>query len=826
MAPKNVVLVSQNRTVSPRSPILSSNYNDFVKTTTKDLANLKTQLNAITTTALKLHTDAWLTTTGYHGIDANTIYWDSTDVSPVTIAEKVTGIESDLETFENDLTASQVRFVPDTPRLSANAYAGGLTDDNDHVQHVLEDILLAIPSLQTGGEITIGLDNLTIDGDIVQPEGATYNIGTSTIPWTGGFFTTLTADTLIVETTTTLNSTTVTTGDKNIVLASGATSQLEADGGGITLKVGAGSGASDVRSILYSEQNDAWVFDTAVIVDGSPIGGGLADNSVKANHIDWEDGSGPNQVDADNIPEGSTNKWYTDVKVDARIAAANLFDLVDVATPASGDHGYYLSYDHANTNFEWVAPSSNNTDIDVDTTNLLARLGQLDDTADIVIGNATTTTVEVAGGLEAQTLTTVGSVTGSTFFADPGELASNGYRFASVDGNKAGIQYSTTSGNLFINAENHIFVHLNRGNTTGAEFIVEDFDHDDLFKIYENSGNCWIQKGNLTIAQDGINLKDEYGGDFNAEIVAEDSSGTSDTLAINLEDTSGGTNQLYLDIEDVTPSGGTPCVRIAPTKAEVGSAAKPALMVGGAGNLGFRTASKDGHIRCNDVGGKLIFEAGDGTNVGEVAKMGPGGLEVVGGGVGITNTDAPALTIRTATTGNDPSIYLKDGTGTKGVDIFYEGSSEQFRIVGHPAVGNPALLLKLDADNGQADLYQSLDVTGNITATGSITGGSSRGLKKNIKNLSQRDADAAFAMLNPKKFEYKSGGKEHLGFIAEDVHDLVATEDRKGLSSMDIIAVLAKVMQKQSKALDKQSKALSKQQKQISKLERALKAKK
>jgi hypothetical protein len=34
-----------------------------------------------------------------------------------------------------------------------------------------------------------------------------------------------------------------------------------------------------------------------------------------------------------------------------------------------------------------------------------------------------------------------------------------------------------------------------------------------------------------------------------------------------------------------------------------------------------------------------------------------------------------------------------------------------------------------------------------------------------------------------------------VGFIAEDVPELVATKDRKGLSPMDIVAVLTKVVQ-------------------------------
>ncbi|MBC8391607.1 MAG: hypothetical protein H8E17_03440, partial [Deltaproteobacteria bacterium] len=39
------------------------------------------------------------------------------------------------------------------------------------------------------------------------------------------------------------------------------------------------------------------------------------------------------------------------------------------------------------------------------------------------------------------------------------------------------------------------------------------------------------------------------------------------------------------------------------------------------------------------------------------------------------------------------------------------------------------------------------------------------------------------------------------GFIAEDVPELVATKDRKGMSSMDVVAVLTRVVQEQQKTI-------------------------
>jgi hypothetical protein len=56
----------------------------------------------------------------------------------------------------------------------------------------------------------------------------------------------------------------------------------------------------------------------------------------------------------------------------------------------------------------------------------------------------------------------------------------------------------------------------------------------------------------------------------------------------------------------------------------------------------------------------------------------------------------------------------------------------------------------------------------------------------------------ALKALQPVTFAYKaSPGETMVGFIAEDVPDLVATADRKGLSSMDVAAVLTKVIQQQ-----------------------------
>ena len=59
------------------------------------------------------------------------------------------------------------------------------------------------------------------------------------------------------------------------------------------------------------------------------------------------------------------------------------------------------------------------------------------------------------------------------------------------------------------------------------------------------------------------------------------------------------------------------------------------------------------------------------------------------------------------------------------------------------------------------------------------------------------------------KFSYKTSSDErHLGFIAEDVPELVATKDKKGMSSMDVVAVLTKVPQEQQETIARLSKKM------------------
>ncbi|MFB8790628.1 MAG: tail fiber domain-containing protein [Potamolinea sp.] len=97
---------------------------------------------------------------------------------------------------------------------------------------------------------------------------------------------------------------------------------------------------------------------------------------------------------------------------------------------------------------------------------------------------------------------------------------------------------------------------------------------------------------------------------------------------------------------------------------------------------------------------------------------------------------------------------------------------------------------------------EKLEVAGNVKCV-KLMETSSRELKENIAELSGQEAVNTLQNLNPVKFNYKADSEknQYIGFIAEDVPELVATSDRKGLSSMDIVAVLTKALQEQQKTI-------------------------
>jgi hypothetical protein len=165
-----------------------------------------------------------------------------------------------------------------------------------------------------------------------------------------------------------------------------------------------------------------------------------------------------------------------------------------------------------------------------------------------------------------------------------------------------------------------------------------------------------------------------------------------------------------------------------------------------------------------------------------------------------------------------------DRKGTQGY-LGYNPAGKKWFIGTH--FYGPTMTLASTADGG----YVGIGITSPthpihlasgayVTSGGAWTNASSREFKEKIEELSPEKALSAFKELKPVVFNYRINKTErHLGFIAEDVPALIASEDRKGLSSMDVVALLTKVVQEQQEIVEGQRKTIAALTKRIEILE-------
>ncbi len=148
-------------------------------------------------------------------------------------------------------------------------------------------------------------------------------------------------------------------------------------------------------------------------------------------------------------------------------------------------------------------------------------------------------------------------------------------------------------------------------------------------------------------------------------------------------------------------------------------------------------------------------------------------------------------------------------TAGKGLNLLAGGASKiAVNSTGQISFGNvpPAITTR-------ALIHQS---GAHLTLAGVWTNASSRALKQDIEPITSEQARDTVRALQPVGYRYKSEPAErYVGFIAEDVPDLVATNDRQGLAPMDITAVLTKVVQDQDRLNDQQQQIIEQQQKSL-----------
>jgi hypothetical protein len=187
------------------------------------------------------------------------------------------------------------------------------------------------------------------------------------------------------------------------------------------------------------------------------------------------------------------------------------------------------------------------------------------------------------------------------------------------------------------------------------------------------------------------------------------------------------------------------------------------------------------------------------------------------GYVGI-GTGAPGYPLEIETTGEHASFICDRTDGAKNF-ISATTSYGQFGTVSNHGVrilANSSWKMVINTDG-------TLDMVDGGGYDGTWNPASSRELKENIQDLTADEARDALSGLNPVKYNYKKDKEEaRVGFIAEDVPELVAMNGRKSLGMVDIVAVLTKVVQEQQKIAREQEEAIREQQRIISDLQKRI----
>jgi hypothetical protein len=286
-----------------------------------------------------------------------------------------------------------------------------------------------------------------------------------------------------------------------------------------------------------------------------------------------------------------------------------------------------------------------------------------------------------------------------------------------------------------------------------------------------------------------------------------------DTPAIRLEQTSAsgftaqtwdiGANEANFFVRDLTGGSRLP-FRIRP------GAPTSSIDINASGQVGINTASPNANY------GKLqVFSASPGmiasfgTDLVPLTMYHNGGRAALFYNAYSDGTDRVFLgTNRVA------SVEFNASTG-----LFSIRSSNVAAATGAAATILDRFVIDVSGNIGIGTASPTAPITHSNGATlssgGVWTNASSRALKQDIHELSLDDAKSALQGLDPVQYEYKIDPKEHhVGFIAEDVPALVATQDRKGLSPMDIVAVLTKVVQDQQKTIDTLSQRIEEIEKQ------------
>ena len=162
-------------------------------------------------------------------------------------------------------------------------------------------------------------------------------------------------------------------------------------------------------------------------------------------------------------------------------------------------------------------------------------------------------------------------------------------------------------------------------------------------------------------------------------------------------------------------------------------------------------------------------------------------------------------------------IGLSTGTG-------FPTPQAKFHVGAETDSGDGLLIGPAGTSSNSATLHVvgTALISGATYIGGTLKIASSRSLKENIAAVTALDAMTALRALEPVHYNYIGETESQLGFIAEDVPDLVASDSRKSLTPMDFTALLTRVTQEQQTTIEQQQETIATLESRLAKLENLL----
>lgn len=313
--------------------------------------------------------------------------------------------------------------------------------------------------------------------------------------------------------------------------------------------------------------------------------------------------------------------------------------------------------------------------------------------------------------------------------------------------------------------------------------IIDDTNGGRPFRIYPSSGT-----DRLVLRSRGIGIgKDNPNADLH--ILPKDN-GFGATMILQARSSGGSASRQWVvrggedhfNIEDLTGSA-------RPFIVQAGTAAN-ALFLASNSSVGLGTPfpTQIGNV---SVAGRYLNLRTDATGLDGLARMVAQGKS--GAQLHLVHNDGPV---------NQRVLRIQNVAGITSFGVVKDDLASNL-------VSNIIAIKNLNGNIGfkvANPLHPLHLVSGAHCSSGGVwTNASSRELKHDIAPLTSEQAQETVQALQPVEYRYNDQSDEkYVGFIAEDVPDLVATNDRKSLSPMDVVAVLTKVVQDQNRQLNEQ----------------------